>query len=288
MADYDVLKFTNSRGTMVNFSDPPYMLDGHEGFGISEFTDTYVSPPGGHGAYWYDTRMDAKIVTVQFSLFEVGVIERENRRRDLVALLNPLLGPGILRLEQVNGVNRELRCMLSESLTMPTDGYKGSGGMSYTMRFKSDGIPAVYDPTIVTYPLSPSLSGNFTFPWSFPRSFAQSGVYSTPAVSNDGDIDTPIHVVLNGPLINPILRNNTTGEQLSLVGLTLVAGQQLVIDTDPRDLVVQINGVDAWQYINDAQFWMLAPGANSLLLDIGGTTVASTGAITWYSRYIGQ
>lgn len=285
---YDTLTFTNALGAAINFSDDPYQLNAHDGFGITDFDDTYVDPPGVHGSYWYDTRMSAKIITVDFDVHEVGVIERQGRRRDLVALLNPLLGIGTLRLEQINGVIREMKCKLAESFSMPTDNFKGAGGMQYIMRFKSHGIPALYDPTINTLALAPALSGNFTFPWSFPRSFAQSGIYSTPAINNVGDIDTPIHITLFGPLINPVFTNTTTGETLSLIGLTLVAGQQLDIDTDPQNLVVQVNGIDAWQYIDKAQFWMLAPGVNNVILDIGGTTSASTGNVTWYSRYLGQ
>lgn len=286
--DYDVLKFTNPNGVVIDFSNPPYQLNSHDGFGITDFTDTYVDPPGGHGSYWYDTRMDAKVVTVDFDMHEAGVVERQGRRRDIVALLNPLLGVGTLRLEQVNGVIREMKCKLAERFSMPTDQFKGAGGMQYVVRFKSHGVPALYDPTVVSYALSPSLSGNFTFPWSFPRVFAQSGIYSAPAINNAGDIDTPVHITLMGPMINPLFRNNTTGEQLSLTGLTLVAGQQLDIDTDPSNLVVQINGADAWQYVDSAQFWMLKPGTNNLTLDIGGSSVATTGTVTWYSRYLGQ
>jgi hypothetical protein len=286
---YDKLTYTNPLGTAVDFSDPPYMLNGHDGFGITDFDDTFVDPPGGHGSYWYNTRMNAKVISVEFSLFEAGVIERQNRRRDLVALLNPLLGIGTLRLEQTNGVIRELKCKLAESLSMPTDSYMGPGGMDYTMRFKSHGIPALYDPTINTYAFTgATIPGTFTFPWTFPRIFAQSGFFGNIVLNNAGDIATPVHITLVGPALNPAFRNDTTGEVISMQGLNLLAGQQLDIDTDPNNLQVQISGADAWNYLNLAQFWMLQEGANNIVLDLGGTTSATSGSVTWYSRYIGQ
>jgi hypothetical protein len=286
---YDIITFTNADGVAINFSNPPYQLNDHEGFGISEFEDTFVEPPGGHGAYWYDTRMSAKVVAIDFTVMEEGVVERQNQRRNLVALLNPLLGPGIIRLEQVNGVIRELVCKLSESFDMPTSGFLGSGAMQYTMNFKSHGIPAFYDPTINAYVFSgATIPGTFSFPWSFPRVFAQSGFFGTVPFNNVGDIETPVHITLVGPALNPIFRNDTTGEQLATTGLTLAAGQTLEIDTDPNNLQFQIGGVDAWNYIDVAQFWMLARGTNNIVLDIGGTTSATNGSVTWYSRYIGQ
>lgn len=288
MVDYDVLTYERPDGVIVNMSDPPYMLESHDGFGIGEFTNTYVDPPGTHGSYYYNTRMNAKVVTVVFTVHTEGVIERQNSRFDVVNAFNPLLGPGKIRLEQVNGFIREMRCILAESMPLPTDDFVGVGGQTYRVRLKSDGIPALYDPTINTLPFAANLAGNFFFPWSFPRSFAQSGYFNTLAPFNAGQIETPVQIHMTGPLVNPIFRNDLTGEQLSFVGLTLGLGETLDIDTDPDNTVIQVNGADAWQYLNDANFWNMNIGANSIVLDIGGTTVATAGTISWYTRYIGQ
>lgn len=288
MADYDVLTYERPDGMIINLSNDPYMLDGHDGFGISEFTDTTVDPPGLHGSYWYDTRMNAKVVTIYFTYFGDGVIERQSARRDIVRLFNPLLGPGIMRLEQVNGSVRELRCKLAESMPLPTDDFVGSGGQRFTARFKSDGIPALYDPTVNVLPFAASMSGNFSFPWSFPRVFAQSGYFNILDVTNIGDIETPVAIHLVGPLSNPIIRNDTTNEQISLNGITLGLNETLDINTDPGNTIVKINGIDAWQYVRDANFWELARGDNHIVLDIGSTNTNTSGTLTWYTRYIGQ
>lgn len=286
--NYDVVKYYRPDGQVIDLSNPPYMMVGHDGFGIGDFTQTWVSPPGLHGSYLYDTQMEAKVVTLEFEVHDVGVIERQNDRRTIQRMFNPLLGPGRIRVEQVNGVTREMHAVLSESMPMPTDDQMGVGAAHFLARFKSHGIPGVYDPTPVSVPITSGPPGNFTFPWSFPLTLSQSGFFNRIVVNNDGDLDTNVHIVLNGPMINPAFVNETTGERFSLNPLTLVVGQQLVIDTDPNALVVQIGGNDAWQYVYDAEFWMLQPGANSILFDIGGTDVNTTGTMTYYTYYHGQ
>jgi hypothetical protein len=289
MPDYDVIKYKRPDGVEINLSEPPYLTLGYDGFGIGEFQSTTVSPPGAHGEYWYDTRMGAKVVTIQFAYIGDGVPERQGSRADVVDMFNPLLGPGTLRIDQVNGVSRELRCILAESLPLPSDDFQGVGYYETQVRFKSHGIPAFIDPTVNVFELDFNQTpGNFLFPWTFPRVFAQSGFGSSPIVTNVGSIETPVHIEIVGPALNPIFKNVTTDRQISLPGLTLLAGQVLVIDTDPENYVVQVDGADVWNYLDEVQMWGLVKGDNQLLFDIGGTSIATVGSVEWYTRYLGQ
>lgn len=287
--EYDVITYTRPDGEVINLSDPPYMTYGYDGFGIGEFQSTTVAPPGQHGEWWYDTRMDAKVLSVDFGYFGDGVVERQDSRRAVVRAFNPLLGPGVLRLEQVNGSIREIDCILAESLPLPSDEFLGSGGYRTVVRFKSHGIPAFRDGVLNTQSMNAVvLPGNFVFPWSFPRVFAQSGFFSARTITNGGDIETPVRIVMSGPMIDPKFINNTTGRIISMVGLSLSASDGLVIDTNPDGYTVQVNGVDTWQYLHDADFWDLVSGDNDVVFDVGGTAVGQTTAsISWYNRFIG-
>src|SRR4051812_7195242 len=104
MPEYDVITYMRPDGAVINLSDPPYMTFGYDGFGIGEFQSTTVAPPGVHGEWWYDTRMDAKVLSVDFGYFGDGVVERRGSRREIVRMFNPLLGPGTLRIDQADGV----------------------------------------------------------------------------------------------------------------------------------------------------------------------------------------
>jgi hypothetical protein len=289
VVDYDVITYERPDGVIINLSEPPYTTYEYDGFGISEFQHTTVAPPQLHGEYWQDTRMEAKILTVEFGFTGEGIPERQFSRREVVRLFNPLLGPGTLRIDQVNGISREIRCILAESLPLPSAEFAGVGHYRTLVRFKSDGIPAFIDPVENEFVLDfVGAPGNFTFPWSFPRVFAQSGFATAPIVTNEGDIETPVRIELTGPLTNPILTNLTTDQSIAFTGLTLLAGQVFVVDTDPARYVVTIDGTDSWQYLSEMNMWSLIPGDNHLQFDIGGTTVATVGTVNWFTRYLGQ
>jgi hypothetical protein len=291
MPNYDVITYTRPDDVVINLSDLPYTVHAYDGFGIGEFEHTMVAPPQTHGEYWYDTRMSAKVMTVEFSYTasgDGGVPEEQASRRSVIGMFNPLMGPGILRIDQVSGVSREIRCILAESLPLPKEEGEGPGHYRTVVRFKSHGIPAFIDPDINTFELDFTLNpGNFSFPWSFPRTFAQSGYAGNPIVTNIGDIESPVRIEMIGPMTDPLFRNETTDKTISLVGFSLTAGQHLVIDTDPEQYLIQVEGVDAWQYVNDIEMWGLAPGDNQLTFDLGGTTPASIGTVQWYTRYLG-
>lgn len=290
MPDFDIITYRRPDGETVNLSVLPYTTLSHDGFGIGEFQSTEVAPPGGHGSYWVDTRMDAKVVTIEFSYTGAGVPEQQGSRRNVIRLFNPLLGPGVLRIDQVNGVSLEMRAILAESLPLPVEEGAPPGYYRTLVRFKSDGIPALYDPIVQSLVLNFDVSvGNFSFPWSFPRMFAQSGLAASPVIDYIGDIETPVRIEIHGPAINPLFRNETTDRTIALTGLTLTAGQVLIIDTDPSAYVVQVDGVDVWNYLSDIDMWGLVPGENTITLDIGGTVAGvTTGSIQWYNRYLGQ
>lgn len=289
MADYDVITYTRPDGVTINLSDPPYTTYDYDGFGIGEFQHTTVAPPQLHGEYWYGTRMEAKILTVEFGFTGDGVVERQGSRRIAVNVFNPLLGPGTLRIDQANGVSREITCILAESMSLPSSEFVGTGHYRTLVRFKSHGIPAFVDPTVNEYAFNFAVvPGTFIFPFTLPVVFAQSGFGSAPTITNEGDIDTPVRIEMTGPFINPIFRNATTGRTIELAGFTVGVGQQLVIDTAPDRYVLTLDGIDVWQYAVSADMWGLAPGDNNLVFDVGGTTAGTLGTIKWYTRYLGQ
>jgi hypothetical protein len=232
--------------------------------------------------------MDAKILTLEYQCNKPGVAEKLLARREVIRLFNPLLGPGVLSVETVSGEEYEIDCILAESLPLPSEEFVGVGSYATRVRLKSHGIPAFRDPTINVHTFDfVGSPGNFFFPWSFPRVFAQSGFANNPTINNEGDIDTPVRIELTGPFIDPVLTNSTSGRTISMVGLTVLDGQTLVIDTDPNNYVVQVDGTDVWNYLGSANFWGLGIGDNQLVIDIGGTTVDTVGSIQWYTRYLG-
>lgn len=105
-------------------------------------------------------------------------------------------------------------------------------------------------------------SGGVTYPVTYPVQFGGSSGGSVTA-SNNGNAPAFPLVTLYGPMINPVIGNDSTGESIRL-NLTLVAGDVVVVDMKKR-LIVQggtTNRMGA--FISGSKFWAILPGLNNL------------------------
>jgi hypothetical protein len=73
-----------------------------------------------------------------------------------------------------------------------------------------------------------AVSGGMTFPATFPLSFGATGGGGTVIATNVGNFQTPVTYTIQGPVVNPIVDNITTGQSLIFV-ITLASTDTLVI-----------------------------------------------------------
>ena len=117
-----------------------------------------------------------------------------------------------------------------------------------------------YDPTDAG-------SGGLDFPLVFPLDFDASATAGHLTVDNEGNIDTPPVFVITGPVTNPILDNDTTGESIYTQSCGLSSSDYLTIDVANR--TVTLNGSTSRPDLLDASLttWFnLVPGVNQLRL----------------------
>lgn len=117
-----------------------------------------------------------------------------------------------------------------------------------------------YDPTT-----APDGQG-VVFPLTFPLNFAGAAVGAELTLENGGNFPTPPRWTIDGPAINPQIRNDTTGEAIHTIGLELLAGDALTIDVGLRDATIagtsRLDVIDA-----SATVWgELVPGPNVIRL----------------------
>jgi hypothetical protein len=87
-------------------------------------------------------------------------------------------------------------------------------------------------------------------------------------VVNSGTTGARPWFVIEGPIANPRLLNNTTGEEIRIT-YTLAAGQFLTVETHPARRSVLLGGTSSrWGAVDNANtaWWELAPGANDIRL----------------------
>ena len=92
-------------------------------------------------------------------------------------------------------------------------------------------------------------------------------------LANAGNFETPPVLTIAGPVINPILDNDTLGDSIALV-IALGESDRLVVDVAARS--VKLNGAPRLDLLDVAattDWWQLSPGTNKLRLR--GTGMAS-------------
>lgn len=98
------------------------------------------------------------------------------------------------------------------------------------------------------------------------------------APENLGNFDAQPTITIAGPITNPVLLNNSTGESLSFTG-TIAAGDQYVIDTAARS-AVNSAGANVFNKLNVGSTWFgLGAGINNLQLNGSATSPVSSGGV---------
>jgi len=90
-------------------------------------------------------------------------------------------------------------------------------------------------------------------------------------IVNHGNQPAPVRIRFTGPIVNPFIRNATTGEMIRISRI-IMDGEYLEIDTEPgtRTLRLCQDGIErnGMHYLDLAStFWMLAQGEN--VIEIG-------------------
>lgn len=132
---------------------------------------------------------------------------------------------------------------------------------------------AQYDPT-------ESLSGGgVSFPLVFPLEFSTSQLTHLVAL-NAGQFVTPPTFVIVGPVVDPIIDNDTIGKSL-VFQVNLGGNDQIEVDVDNKR--VTLNGASRPDLLvaSQSQWFELAKGTNLVRLRGTGMTSATQLAATW-------
>lgn len=190
---------------------------------------------------------------------------------------NPI--PRILKLTDLTGAQYRVS-VIKQKLTMP-DANPTMGTWMLDLRATDWRI---YAETLNTISISLPQSGGVTFPIIFPITFGSSSGGSS-TVNNYGTVDSPPVITINGPVINPIISNDSTGEKIGL-NLTLVSGDSVVIDTG-NTTILQGNATNRMGYKNTGStFWSLNPGDNAIRFSADAYDVG-TAVIAYRSAFLG-
>ncbi|WP_086846729.1 phage distal tail protein [Amycolatopsis kentuckyensis] len=243
--------------------------------------------PGQPGERLREVRHGIKEFTVKLTLAASDEGSLRTAQRALVKAMNPVRGPGTLRVTSPLGDVREILCYYSDGLGMDEkEGVSGPSMQQADVTFRAF-EPYWRDASDISISYTVGVTPTF-FPF-FPLRLTSSQIAVDATVSNNGDVETWPVWQINGPGNSITLRNITTGELLTLTGVTLTAGQFITVDTRPGYGTVKMNdGTSIFSALTaTSSLWSLAEGSNAVRLEMTGATAgASALQLNYRQKYL--
>lgn len=286
-------------GLLLN-DETNYRLLHHDGFGIGDMTHISSPVPELDGEYWIGAKFNTKVITLELAMYGPTIAGLQAKRAQLIDYLNPkLVDPrsgrfGRLRLQQTDGRQLQMDCVLSEAMSLPTSEYIGTGRAArLQLRFRSVGAPYLYDPNSASIEYALGGSGGFRVdPFRLPMRVSASEIFRQVTLVNAGHVESPVLIDVLGPATAIALTNTTLNRSVEFrnenAPLVLSAGQHLVVNTDPFNLTVTLDGANAWNYLSRAEFWLLTVGDNDLIFDLGSANANTRVTVSYNTRYLGM
>lgn len=263
----EMLTFRNSKGEEIEFYSSPFQLETINGLGDVQADIQTQKAAYQHGVTFLDALLQQRYMDINFKIRGSNYNEIKDLRRELTRITNPVLGLGTLIYKSGDTV-REIKAV-SESLPIFPSGNQNRGG-GWQKSQMSFVCPDPYftggSDEIERYKLE-DFVGNFRFSFHFPVRFATRG--DLKEIINDGDVSTPVKIEFRGPVTNPVIKNNTTGEFIK-VDRVIPENYKLIIDTTSGSKSVEIVAPDgireqAMHYLDlGSRFFELQVGSNTL------------------------
>ncbi|GAK09632.1 phage tail family protein [Geomicrobium sp. JCM 19038] len=251
--------YTNARGQSIVFarnSRAEHRIRDIQGLGGSDVETQMQAAPFQDGSTYLDTYMDPRSIVINTSNFG-DTRKLDEKRRQYARVFNPKAGMGRLRVVTESGEDYTIFCLADGAPRFSKGGSEG-----FVKQNSSIELLAPNPYWLSTREFTEEMAayvGGLSFPMKF-FFFCKTG--DDAIIRNDGDVATPVIIQFNGPSINPMVINKTTG-QFVRINQQLNEGDVLEISTSTTNKYVRINGQNAMGYIDlRSVFWNLVPGRN--------------------------
>lgn len=136
------------------------------------------------------------------------------------------------------------------------------------------------------------LDDAFSFPLTFEDTVCFAENRTTATIEYGGSVPAPVTLTLIGNVLSPVIRNETTGEQIEVADVELTENDTLTINTKKgaKSVTLYKDGVtsSAFNLVTASSvFWQLQPGKNVISLTSLKGVTASTLIIAYANMYGG-
>ena len=286
------LIFKNANGQQIEFSNTSdYRWTQVEGLGegtanMQSTSSPYQDGSTNVGGAYFNTR------TIKIDMVVTGS-DLKASIRQLNAVLNPKIGLGSLTVDRDGDIKVLGKVRTRVLPSLPGGESRGIGFQVCYIIFEA--FDPFYEDQTETEATLITGANVFSFPLSITSSYRFDYTNTTGVtVTNTGDVECPITVILDGPKSSPItIENMTTGDKI-VISLEILENERMTITTAidninvlKTDLMTGIETV-AFQYIDVSQteFFNLVSGANTIRITANEAEVEEA-TIKFKIRYVG-
>lgn len=239
--------------------------------------------PSEHGAFLPVAYYGARRPAIEGSVKAPSEETRRLALSKLAALTSPL-GPATLRVDEAP-FSRQAQVWRADEMTVVD---RAAGYARFRLPLVAPD-PRRYDTTETntSTPLPDTTASGFAFPVAFPFGFGAAGAGGDVTVTNVGDISAwPQLTITAGAtdLINPVVRNNSTGDELRF-GITLAAGDSLVVNTQDRTVLLNGTANRRTALLSGSRWPGVDPGSNTFQFRASSYDAAAALAIRFRSAW---
>lgn len=273
-----------------------YLWMSDDGLGMSPLHRIVERGPQQHGETDLGFRLDPRTIKLVIGAFGADDEEYWDIRRELLGIFTPTTSAIGLRFGLPNGDTRQIDVHVSGEFQIGSSDRKRIAHKIGMMLRASD--PTFYDPTGQAYAFNiGGGSSGWTVATIVPSPIGSTNLAQSRTITYNGTWCTYPTVKITGPITNPVVTNNTTGEKLDFTGTTITAGHYYLIDTRFGVKTV-LDDAGANQYsklTSDSKLntfhleaHPVAPnGANDIQVSGTSITSATEVTMTFFSRFIG-
>lgn len=279
--------FINTRGESVVLGTfGPFVLEKIEGTGAPPLDIRSTKSPYQDGSSFVSAQFSDRDIAITGFIKSNKKQDMYERRRELIRILNPKLGPG--KLVYSNDARSYAITAIAEESPVFNDRYVANQ-MFYLNFVANDPYWRDENQTVKGLRFE---AGGLTFPLRLPTQFAFAAYRGN--FMNTGDVETPVEIRYQGPALNPIVESETTGEFIK-VNYELTEHDTLIINTEFGNKRVEVVNADGtrtnvFHWIDlGSTFFQLQPGQNVLKYgsDNDSDQQAATVTVYWHNKYVG-
>ena len=214
--------------------------------------------PASDGDYDGNPTQDSRVITVTGTITAPTDVALQESMDDLDSLLTGATRYDTLTVDEMSrGLSRQAVVRLADGTLIQRD--SDVHATFSLMLFAPD--PRRYSSELHTVTVGRYMpGGGFSFPASFPISFGTNGSDGTVTVTNAGTASTWPVLKFSGPSTNPYAKR--VGDGTIAAGLTLVSGQELVVDCGLRSVL--LGSASRRQFLTADDFFALPPGQSQI------------------------